>query len=162
MDDLPLPDYDEYAAKAERANLLWLITVEGSRGCWWDRTKRTGNPKNTCYFCNLNVQWNGYRQKRAERLAAEVVALNERYANNVLFFLDNIIRSKGIDELAQRLIDTRKDFILFYEMRANVRPYEPSCSTRPGCASCSSGSKASRPPTSTASARAPRSSPTSR
>ncbi|MBE4751755.1 RiPP maturation radical SAM protein 1 [Corallococcus sp. ZKHCc1 1396] len=124
MDDLPLPDYDEYAAKAEQANLLWLITIEGSRGCWWDRTKRTGNPKNTCYFCNLNVQWNGYRQKRSERVVSEVVALNERYANNVLFFLDNIIRAKGIEELAQGLIDTRKDFILFYEMRANVKPHE--------------------------------------
>ncbi|MFY2558176.1 RiPP maturation radical SAM C-methyltransferase [Corallococcus terminator] len=121
---LPLPDYDEYAAKAEQGNLLWFLTIEGSRGCWWDRAKRTGNPKATCYFCNLNVQWNGYREKSAERVVTDILALNERYHTNVLFFLDNIIRAKGLEEFADRVIDTGKDFVIFYEMRASVRPHE--------------------------------------
>jgi ribosomal peptide maturation radical SAM protein 1 len=124
VNSLPIPDYSEYAAKAEALSILWLMTVEGSRGCWWDRAKRTGNPKATCHFCNLNVQWSGYREKGAERLVAEVVALNQRYHNNVLFFLDNIIRLKGVEEFARRLIDTGKDFVIFYEMRANIRPHE--------------------------------------
>lgn len=124
VNNLPIPDYSEYASRAEALNFLWLMTVEGSRGCWWDRAKRTGNPKATCHFCNLNVQWSGYREKGAERLVSEVVALNERYHNNVLFFLDNIIRLKGVDEFAQRLIDTGKDWVIFYEMRANIRPHE--------------------------------------
>ncbi|PTL85816.1 RiPP maturation radical SAM C-methyltransferase [Vitiosangium sp. GDMCC 1.1324] len=124
VNSLPISDYSEYAVKAEALNILWLMTVEGSRGCWWDRAKRTGNPKATCHFCNLNVQWNGYREKGAERLVSEVVALNERYHNNVLFFLDNIIRLKGVDDFARRLIDTGKDFVIFYEMRANIRPHE--------------------------------------
>ncbi|MCY1003560.1 RiPP maturation radical SAM C-methyltransferase [Myxococcus sp. MISCRS1] len=121
---LPLPDYDEYARKAEEGNLLWFLTIEGSRGCWWDRAKRTGNPKATCFFCNLNVQWNGYREKSAERVVTDILALNGRYQTNVLFFLDNIIRAKGIEEFADRVIDTGKDFVIFYEMRASVRPYE--------------------------------------
>ena len=72
MDALPLPDYDEYAALAEKHGLLWLLSIEGSRGCWWDRSRRSGNARATCHFCNLNVQWMGYREKSVARLVAEV------------------------------------------------------------------------------------------
>ncbi|MBN1204928.1 MAG: RiPP maturation radical SAM C-methyltransferase [Myxococcaceae bacterium] len=124
MDELPLPDYDAYAAKAEQHGFLWVLPVEGSRGCWWDRTRRTGNPKQTCHFCNLNVQWNGYREKTTPRLVSEMVALSERYGNSAIFFLDNIIRAKGIEEFARGILDSGKDFALFYEMRAHVSPWE--------------------------------------
>jgi ribosomal peptide maturation radical SAM protein 1 len=124
MDDLPLPDYDEYVERAEEHGIDWWLPVEGSRGCWWDRTKRTGDPKNTCYFCNLNVQWGGYREKSIPKLAAEMDALSERYQVLKVFFLDNIIRSKGVVDLAEAFRALGKDFSIFYEMRANVQPVE--------------------------------------
>lgn len=124
MDALPLPDYDEYAAAAERAGFVWLLSVEGSRGCWWDRTKRRGNPKATCHFCNLNVQWEGYREKSTARLVDEVARLSDRYAVGTIFFLDNIIRAKGVEELARSLAATGRDLTIFYEMRANVSSHE--------------------------------------
>lgn len=124
MDALPLPDYDEYAERAESLGLLWLLSVEGSRGCWWDRSRRSGNPKATCHFCNLNVQWNGYREKSVPRLVDEVVQLGDRYANGAIFFLDNIMRTRGVEELADRLVASGRDMTIFYEMRANIRPYE--------------------------------------
>jgi ribosomal peptide maturation radical SAM protein 1 len=124
MASLPMPNYDEYARKANAMSLLWFVTIEGSRGCWWDRAKRTGNPRNTCHFCNLNVQWSGYRQKDTERLVTEVLALHERYDNNVFVFVDNIIRAKGVEDFANRLRATRKDYVIFYEMRASISPYE--------------------------------------
>ncbi|MBZ4372559.1 RiPP maturation radical SAM C-methyltransferase [Corallococcus sp. AS-1-6] len=124
MDELPYPDYDEYASKAEQHGVMWLLSIEGSRGCWWDRTKRSGNPKNTCYFCNLNVQWNGYREKSNRRLVEEIDSLSERYGNTGIFFLDNIIRVKGLTELAEGIRATERDYALFYEMRANAHPYE--------------------------------------
>src|SRR5262249_8481668 len=86
LDDLPFPDYDEYGVLAEEYGIGWALPIEGSRGCWWDRSKRAGNPKSTCYFCNLNVQWGGYRQKSVPRLAAEIDELSRRYRNLRLFF----------------------------------------------------------------------------
>jgi len=124
MDDLPVPDYDEYAALADEYGIGWALPIEGSRGCWWDRTKRAGNPKSTCFFCNLNVQWGGYRQKSVARLAAEIDMQSARYRNLRLFFLDNVLRAKGVAEFAQAIARQEKDYDIFYEMRANLRPYE--------------------------------------
>jgi ribosomal peptide maturation radical SAM protein 1 len=127
MDELPLPDYGGYAELVEKIDILWTVPIEGSRGCWWDRGKRTGNPRNTCYFCNLNVQWDGYRQKSVDRLVREIDELSTRYANPLLFFLDNIIRTKGVEELSERVKAHNKDYLLFYEMRAHMSPYEILC-----------------------------------
>jgi ribosomal peptide maturation radical SAM protein 1 len=124
LDELPVPDYDEYAALADEHGIDWMVPVEGSRGCWWDRTKRAGNPKATCYFCNLNVQWSGYREKTVERVVGELDALTERYENTRVYFLDNILRHRGVDELARGIAGLGKHFELFYEMRANVSPRE--------------------------------------
>jgi len=44
LDDLPFPDFGEYLSLADRYNILWLIPIEGSRGCWWDQSVRTGDP----------------------------------------------------------------------------------------------------------------------
>jgi ribosomal peptide maturation radical SAM protein 1 len=120
LDDLPMPDYDAYAAAAEAIGLEWVLALEGSRGCWWDRTKRSGNPASTCYFCNLNVQWNGYREKSTERVVEELATLSERYGVLDIFFLDNIIRVKGVADLARDIRALRRDFRIFYELRANL------------------------------------------
>ncbi|WNG18805.1 RiPP maturation radical SAM C-methyltransferase [Cystobacter fuscus] len=124
MDALPVPQYDEYADFAERTGISWLVPIEGSRGCWWDRVHRANNPKSTCYFCNLNVQWRGYRQKTEARVVSELAELSERYSNGSFFFLDNILRFKGVETLARSLAELGKDLSFFYEMRAHVRPWE--------------------------------------
>jgi len=124
LNALPPPDYDEYAGRAEQYGIEWYLPLEASRGCWWDRTRRTGDPKNTCYFCNLNVQWMGYREKSAERVCAEMEALSNRHKNLKIYFVDNIIRHKGVQELASGIRALGKDFEIFYEMRANIRPIE--------------------------------------
>jgi ribosomal peptide maturation radical SAM protein 1 len=124
MDDLPLPDFTEYAEVARRYHIMWSLPLEGSRGCWWDRIKRHGNPRASCYFCNLNVQWGGYREKSIDRVVAEVDRLTDHYHVNRVYFLDNIIRPHGISEFAGKLQGLNKDLDLFYEMRANVSAYE--------------------------------------
>lgn len=123
LDDLPMPDFSPYVELARQYGFDWRLPIEGSRGCWWDRTRRYGNPKSTCYFCNLNVQWNGYRQKSVERLVDEVKTLSEQYTNTQIYFLDNIIRHDGIEDMARGLSGLGKDLEYFYEMRANVHPY---------------------------------------
>ncbi len=124
LDELPTPEYEEFARAAEQYGFDWTLAVEGSRGCWWDRARRTGNPKDTCYFCNQNLQWSGYREKSAAKVIAEIRELSDRYSNLKLFFPDNIVRHKGVVELAQGLESLHKQFEIFYEMRANIRPYE--------------------------------------
>jgi hypothetical protein len=121
MDDLPLPDYSEYAALAEVYDFDWTVPMEGPRGCWWDRTSRRGNPKDTCYYCSVNVQWGGYREKSVDRAVSEVLELSERYRRLKFFFVDNIIRNHELDRFARSLRDSGKQFEIFYEMRANVR-----------------------------------------
>jgi ribosomal peptide maturation radical SAM protein 1 len=124
LDELPFPDYDEYADLAEEYGISWALPLEASRGCWWDRTKRAENPKAVCYFCNLNIQWGGYRQKSVQRVASEIDELSQRYQNLRLFFLDNILRAQGVPEFAEAIAQQQKDYHIFYEMRASVRPYE--------------------------------------
>jgi ribosomal peptide maturation radical SAM protein 1 len=126
LNALPVPSYDEYVEQVEALGmpLDWYVPLEGSRGCWWDRIGRTGNAKDTCYFCNLNLQWKGYREKTVERVAQEMLQLSERYANTRVFFLDNIIRHKGVLDLVRAIEDVGQDFELFHEMRANVTPLE--------------------------------------
>jgi ribosomal peptide maturation radical SAM protein 1 len=124
LDDLPVPDFDEYAAQASELGVDWAIPIEGSRGCWWDRARRTGNPKSTCYFCNLNVQWKGYREKAIPRIVSELDTLSRRYETTQVYFLDNIIRNRGVKELGAAIASLHRDFDIFYEMRANVRPDE--------------------------------------
>lgn len=122
LDDLPYPDFDEYADRAERHGIAWTLSLEGSRGCWWDRTARTGDPRATCYFCNLNVQWAGYREKSAARLVEEVQSLCARYRVLDLFFVDNIMRASGVEALAGALSGLGLDIRYFYELRAHIAP----------------------------------------
>jgi ribosomal peptide maturation radical SAM protein 1 len=124
MDDLPYPDFDEYAEVAERHGLEWSLAIEGSRGCWWDRTKKAKSAAATCYFCNLNVQWNGYREKSVSRVASELETLSDRYGVLDVYFLDNIIRARGAGELARRIQGLGRDFRVFYELRANLSQEE--------------------------------------
>ena len=61
LDSLPMPEYEDYFRELENCSPHFKkaikyhlnIPVEGSRGCWW----------NKCTFCNLNTQYNGYREK---------------------------------------------------------------------------------------------------
>jgi hypothetical protein len=98
LDALPMPDYDEYARKADQYSIIWRIPVEGSRGCWWDRVALTGNPRNRCYFCNYAACT--YRKKNASRLALEVGFLARRYQNVRFTFCDSAVRPQGTTELA--------------------------------------------------------------
>jgi len=96
---LPPVDYDAYfealdGLAARPAILEELeLPVEGSRGCWWDRRARRAGA--SCQFCNLNLQWSGYRARPVERQLADMRHLLERHeahdAHRFLF-VDNVPR----------------------------------------------------------------------
>jgi hypothetical protein len=121
LDSLPTPDFDAFYARVPSTGQA-VLPIEGSRGCWWDRT--TKSPKATCNFCNLNVQWDGFRQKSAPRIASEMRELASRYRAAHFAFLDNIVRLRGFDEFVDALRGLDLDARIFHEARANLRPYD--------------------------------------
>lgn len=120
MDDLPVPDYDEFFDRAERLGLLedgsrraTPVPYESSRGCWWGQRRH-------CTFCGLNGGTIEHRAKQPERVLAEMGELNRRYGTFRLRAADNIMDERYFDELLPVLIDHETDFDLFYEIKANL------------------------------------------
>ncbi len=118
---LPAPDYDDYFAQltgmpAQR-RFFATLPVEASRGCWWRRKARSDRPSG-CAFCNLNLQWEGYRRKDAAQVAGEVARLSRRYQLLSLAFMDNVLPMDGAAELFERLAALGMDFKFFAEIRA--------------------------------------------
>jgi ribosomal peptide maturation radical SAM protein 1 len=118
LDELPFPDYDEYAQKADDLSIIWNIPIEASRGCWWDRTAKSGNPLDRCYFCNYGGR--AYREKSAARVGREAAGLTRRYRNVRVAFCENAVRPRGIPELSASLKKRRVEFSIFMSLRANT------------------------------------------
>ena len=126
LDSLPVPDFSDYYR--ERAMLFpelnekYVITVEGSRGCWWA-------VKHPCRFCGLNgCASHLYREKSAERFADELTELSEKYPNAQCFLTDNVLSLKHMKELPDELLKReayRKNMLrLFCEIKSSVSEEE--------------------------------------
>ncbi|MEW6594195.1 MAG: RiPP maturation radical SAM C-methyltransferase [Thermodesulfobacteriota bacterium] len=115
LSDLPVPDYAAYFAEMA-ANFgpglpfLPEIPVEFSRGCWWNR----------CTFCNLNLQWCGYRAKKAEAMATEVRTLAGQHDVADFTFTDNVLPPKEAPRFFALLRQEGHDLRFFAEIRANL------------------------------------------
>ncbi|MBP2328414.1 ribosomal peptide maturation radical SAM protein 1 [Kibdelosporangium banguiense] len=120
LDDLPVPDYDEYFERAEHLGLLhdsdrgdiW-IPFESARGCWW-------GAKHHCTFCGLNGTSMRFRAKSAQRVFDELAHLTRRYRGFRFAAVDNILELDYLKTLLPMLIDRDTDYELFYEVKANL------------------------------------------
>jgi hypothetical protein len=125
MDQLPLPDYDEYfevlAGFASDERFFPALPLEASRGCWW-RRRDAGGRFRGCAFCNLNVQWCGYRTKSVERVAEEVDRLVRRYQVLSLSFCDNALPIGKAKLLFEAIRRQGRDLSMFAEIRADISP----------------------------------------
>lgn len=122
LESLPLPDFDEYSRTAEDYDFDWTMSLETSRGCWWDRTFITGNPSKACAFCNRNLQWRKYREKTVEQVVQELDVLSDQHRKLQVNFVDNTLRNKDAELLAQGISSTGKQLKIFAELRANISP----------------------------------------
>ncbi len=126
LDALPVPDYDDYFAclgkVAPDAPFLPTLPVEFSRGCWWGK----------CRFCNLNIQWHGYRKKTTARMLTEIAGLSDRYASIDLAFADNALPPKAAEELFRGMAGMGRDFNVFAELRAEEHARALSVMRRAG------------------------------
>lgn len=120
MDELPVPDYDEYFERAERLGLLESgarrdvqIPFEGARGCWW-------GAKHHCTFCGLNGKSMAFRAKSKARLTGELAQLVRRYRSFDLYAVDSILHPRFFSEVAPELAGLGTTYRLFYEIKANL------------------------------------------
>ncbi|MBW2109608.1 MAG: RiPP maturation radical SAM C-methyltransferase, partial [Deltaproteobacteria bacterium] len=125
LDGLPPPDYDDYFAllKSMGPDKAFFPTLpaEISRGCWW-RSGKAARKVKGCAFCNLNLQWDGYRSKQTGQVVAEIDHLTTRYQVLSVAFTDNLLPARRSKEIFQRLSTLGKDMRFFAEVRATI-PY---------------------------------------
>ncbi len=112
LNSLPLPDFRDYfrelASIAPQYKFSPILPVEASRGCWWGR----------CSFCNLNLQWTGYRAKSPGRISWEIERLASKFGALDFAFMDNVLPRKEAAAIFTKLSDHGRDYSLFAELRA--------------------------------------------
>jgi ribosomal peptide maturation radical SAM protein 1 len=120
MDELPVPEYDEYFERARALALLppggvrdVMIPFESSRGCWW-------GAKNHCTFCGLNGSTMKFRAKSPERVATELATLSRRHKSFRFEAVDNIMDHRYMKSLLPKLASADTTYSLFYEIKSNV------------------------------------------
>ena len=123
LDDLPVPDYDDYFELLntfdERKVFFPTLPVEISRGCWWKSPDKPGRISG-CAFCNLNLQWHGYRYKPTMQVISEIDHLTGRYQSLSINITDNVLPRKGSAEIFKQIGNLNKDLRLFCEVRATT------------------------------------------
>jgi len=119
---LPLPDYDQFFEIANERSLFCSIPIEGSRGCWWDRVKKTKNPLHACHFCKQHETC--YVDKPIAQIQKELKALTERHKKTTVVFTDRVMRKDNLLELGSAIKDLGKTLNLFMEFRASITPRE--------------------------------------
>ncbi len=117
LNDLALPDYDEYFATLRRAcadekvyaafRAETPVLVEGSRGCF-----------GKCDFCALSRTWRGYRRRSGEQVARDTLALTRKYHTARVMFVDNVC-STWAGDYARTLVQAGIRQKSFMELRAN-------------------------------------------
>lgn len=124
LDSLPPPDYDDYFSvlKALPSDKAFFPTLpaEISRGCWW-RSKTSSSAKGKgCAFCNLTLQWKGYRSKGVSQVVSEIDRLTSRYQTLSVAFTDNLLPPRQSKAIFLGLAKLGKDLRLFGEIRATT------------------------------------------
>ena len=118
---LPPPDYDDYFELLKSLppqNMLFpTLPVETSRGCWWQKTSAAGKSSG-CAFCNLNLQWEGYRTKGSVQVVDEIDHLTGKYQSLSVALVDNVLPRNTSTEVFAKLDRLKKDLRLFSEIRA--------------------------------------------
>jgi ribosomal peptide maturation radical SAM protein 1 len=123
LDELPIPDYSDYFRdlRSYEPKKLFLpkLPMEISRGCWW--RKKVGPRESAgCAFCNLNLQWHGYRMKSHDRVIEELDFLTKKYQVLSVSFMDNLLPARNLERLFKRIKGLGKDLRLFSELRATT------------------------------------------
>ena len=123
LDALPPPDYDDYfdilAGFHPRDRFFPTLPIEASRGCWWHR-RDSADQFSGCAFCNLNLQWLGYRTKPVDQVVREIDRLVARHQVLSLAFSDNALPEQQAAAIFDGIRDLDLDLSMFAEIRATT------------------------------------------
>jgi len=123
LDSLPIPDYDDYFKLLKsfhsQKSFFPTLPVEISRGCWWKPASQEGKVTG-CAFCNLNLQWKGYRSKDPAHVVSEVDYLTAKHKTLSVAIVDNVLPKNTSREIFEQLGTLKKDLRLFSEIRATT------------------------------------------
>jgi ribosomal peptide maturation radical SAM protein 1 len=120
MDDLPLPNYDEYferlgkASFAPEINLAVQLLYESARGCWW-------GAKSHCTFCGLNAATMAFRSKSPARVVEDLTTLAGRYRHLDFQVVDSILAIDYLRDVLPRLRESGYDLRIFWETKSNLK-----------------------------------------
>jgi ribosomal peptide maturation radical SAM protein 1 len=116
LDELPTPEYGEFFDRAASLGLstdnVW-IPFESARGCWW-------GAKHHCTFCGLNGTTMRFRAKSPGRVLDELATQASRYRSFRFEAVDNILDPRYLREFFPAIIDSARDYQIFYEVKANL------------------------------------------
>jgi len=136
LNNLPIPDYTPYFQEMRTcftaAPFVPVLPVEFSRGCWW----------NKCTFCNLNLQWRGYRWKSAEVMLNEVQQQSARHQCLDFCFTDNALPPKEANRFFNSSVQAQTDYDFFAEVRVLTDPETPQRYKRGGLSTIQVGIEA--------------------
>ncbi|MFN3534210.1 MAG: hypothetical protein ACK4WB_02340, partial [Desulfatiglandales bacterium] len=119
LNELPFPDFDDYFSQlkmlSSERRFFARIPMEASRGCWY-----RGSSDRGCSFCNLNLQWKGFRYKDEGRVLSEIDYYLKRYQSIFFSFMDNLIPRQLVPGLFREIRGSQRDLKIFLETRADV------------------------------------------
>ena len=126
LNSLPTPDYNDYfelfKTLSPENQFFPTLPVEISRGCWW-RSKTDISVRKGCTFCNLNLQWLGYRSKEVSKVVSELDYLTSKHKTLSVAFMDNAIPLHDSREIFSKISKLGKNLHLFAEIRA-ITPHK--------------------------------------
>ncbi len=93
INSLPTPDYDGFPLDRYLSPKR-VLPLQGSRGCYWRK----------CTFCNLHVDNLKFRLRNLDLVLEDMDRLQEKYGAEYLFFSDECMPVKQLDNMCSRLI----------------------------------------------------------
>lgn len=135
LEKLPCPDFEDYFIALQHFSpekrFFPTLPIEASRGCWWngsglsnekteEQTGHKSGDKDGCAFCNLNLQWKGYRTKTPQQVACDVDRLTTQHQTLSVAFVDNVMPTSRAQDPFHEIDKLHKDIRFFGEIRANT------------------------------------------
>ena len=121
LNQLPVPDYDDYYLDLDRLTNESSLEIEveslpyeSSRGCWWGR-------KSHCIFCGLTKDDLSFRCRGPVQVLEDILTLSEKYQELNLSSTDLIISWPNLSPVLQKISELGLDLNLFYEVKASLK-----------------------------------------
>lgn len=98
INSLPTPDYDGFPLDLYLSPKR-VLPLQGSRGCYWRK----------CTFCNLHVDNLKFRLRNLDLVLEDMDRLKEKYGAEYMFFSDECMPVKQLDNMSSKLIEKGND-----------------------------------------------------